>query len=152
MSEEIFKTLGTAVGANPAAAKVEFSNLFATSFYCLFFILDICLQKINGVFQWKLTGPNSEWVVDLKEGKVYKGTVSKADVTLTLKDKDFQDLMTGKANGQQLFMSGKIKFKGNMSLLMKMSELQSLLQIMLLRLLGKYEFNDEIFLQIGRAV
>lgn len=39
---------------------------------------------------------------------------------------DFVDLFSGKANGQQLFMSGKIKFKGNMGLLMKLQDLQAL--------------------------
>jgi len=39
---------------------------------------------------------------------------------------DFVALMSGKANGQQMFMSGKIKFKGNMGLLMKMTELQKI--------------------------
>lgn len=66
-------------------------------------------------------------MVDLKDGKVYKGDAPKADVTLTMKDQDFQDLMSGKGNGQQMFMSGKIKFKGNMGLLMKLQDIQSLL-------------------------
>ena len=64
--------------------------------------------------------------MDLKECKVVKGAPPKADVTLTLADGDFVDLFTGKANGQQMFMSGKIKFKGNMGLLMKLNDLQKL--------------------------
>ena len=80
------------------------------------------------MFQWKLTNPGSEWVVDFKKQTITKGTASgKVDVTLTLKDSDFIALMTGKANGQQLFMSGKIKFKGNMGMVMKLGELQKLL-------------------------
>lgn len=65
-------------------------------------------------------------MIDLKDAKVFKGSPSKSDVTLTMKDQDFQDLFTGKANGQQMFMSGKIKFKGNMGLLMKLSDLQKM--------------------------
>eukprot|EP00924_Labyrinthula_sp_SR-Ha-C_P000552 snap_masked-scaffold_27-processed-gene-2.18-mRNA-1 protein AED:0.02 eAED:0.02 QI:0/-1/0/1/-1/1/1/0/103 len=103
MAEQIFKLIGQAVEAKPDVAK-----------------------KINGIFQFKLTGPDSEWIVDLKEGKVFKGT-SKANVTLTLKESDFVDLMSGKADGQQLFMGGKIKFKGNMGLLMKLTDLQKLM-------------------------
>lgn len=33
---------------------------------------------------------------------------------------------SGKANGQQMFMSGKIKFKGNMGMVMKLQDLQKL--------------------------
>lgn len=84
------------------------------------------IKKINGVFQFTLSSPNSEWTVDFKEGKVTKGKAPKSDVQLTMKDGDFVDLMTGKANGQQMFMSGKIKFKGNMGMLMKMGELQKI--------------------------
>ena len=34
-------------------------------------------------------------------------------VTLTLSDADFQKLIEGKANAQKLFMSGKLKIKGD---------------------------------------
>jgi putative sterol carrier protein len=35
-------------------------------------------------------------------------------VTLSLSDADFTKLVDGKAKAQQLFMSGKLKIKGNM--------------------------------------
>eukprot|EP00612_Vaucheria_litorea_P004387 CAMPEP_0171463176 /NCGR_PEP_ID=MMETSP0945-20130129/6933_1 /TAXON_ID=109269 /ORGANISM="Vaucheria litorea, Strain CCMP2940" /LENGTH=105 /DNA_ID=CAMNT_0011989879 /DNA_START=55 /DNA_END=372 /DNA_ORIENTATION=+ len=105
MAEAIFDTLSKAV-ADPANKDK--------------------VKKINGVFQFNLTGPNSEWVLDLKNGKVEKGKAGKADVTLTMKESDFVSLMSGKANGQQMFMSGKIKFKGSMPLVMKLGDLQKL--------------------------
>jgi putative sterol carrier protein len=37
----------------------------------------------------------------------------KAAVTLVLSDKDFGQLAQGKANAQKLFMSGKLKVKGD---------------------------------------
>ena len=64
--------------------------------------------------------------MDAKEGKVYEGKAPKADVTLTISDKDFVDLFTGKANGQHLFTSGRMKFKGHMGLLMKLGDLQKM--------------------------
>ena len=86
----------------------------------------------KGVFQWNITkvpggGGDQHWVVDLKtgNGKVYEGT-AKADCTLTLSDADYCKLMSGKANAQKLFMSGKIKLKGNMGLAMKLGELTKL--------------------------
>lgn len=61
-------------------------------------------------------GKDQSWVLDLKKD----GTISKADsppksdVQLLLKDADFVKLASGKANGQKLFMNGKLKVKGNM--------------------------------------
>lgn len=101
MAEEVFKSLDTAIKANQDKAK-----------------------KINGVFQWVIDG--KEYVIDLKKFNAGPGKAAKADVTLTISEKDFLDLMSGKGNGQQMFMSGKIKFKGNMGLVMKLGELQKL--------------------------
>lgn len=61
-------------------------------------------------------GKEQSWVLDLKKD----GTITKAesapknDVQLLLKDADFVKLASGKANGQKLFMNGKLKVKGNM--------------------------------------
>ena len=41
-------------------------------------------------------------------------------VTLILNDADFAKLMSGKANAQKLFMSGKLKIKGDMMKATKM--------------------------------
>lgn len=51
------------------------------------------IKKINGVFQFNLSGPDAEWVLDLKEGSVAKGKAKKSDVTLSMKDSDFVALM-----------------------------------------------------------
>lgn len=61
-------------------------------------------------------GKEQSWLLDLKkEGSVKKvDSVPKSDVQLILKDADFVKLATGKANGQKLFMNGKLKVKGNM--------------------------------------
>lgn len=40
---------------------------------------------------------------------------------MTFSEQDFKDLASGKANPMQSFMAGKIKFKGNMAVLMKVS-------------------------------
>jgi len=46
-------------------------------------------------------------------------------VTLILSDVDFAKLTTGKANAQKLFMSGKLKVKGDM---MKATKLEVVLK------------------------
>ena len=68
-------------------------------------------KKANGVFQFNLMKPASEWVVDCKAATVKPGKAAKADVTLTLSDADFVAMAAGKLNGMQAFMSGKLKIK-----------------------------------------
>lgn len=70
-------------------------------------------------------GKDQSWLLDLKnEGSLKKvDSVPKADVQLLLKDADFVKLANGKANGQKLFMNGKLKVKGNM---MKATAIESI--------------------------
>jgi len=44
----------------------------------------------------------------------------KADVTLSLSDENFGKLVAGKTKAQSLFMSGKLKIKGNVMKATKM--------------------------------
>ena len=46
-------------------------------------------------------------------------------VTLNLKDEDFGKLINGKANAQKLFMSGKLKIKGDV---MKATKMEPILK------------------------
>lgn len=46
-------------------------------------------------------------------------------VTLSLSDADFGNLVTGKANAQRLFMSGKLKIKGDV---MKATKMEPILK------------------------
>jgi putative sterol carrier protein len=56
--------------------------------------------------------------VDVRDGNctVSKGADKEASVTLALALPDFLRLITGKLNGVQAFMSGKLKVKGDMML------------------------------------
>jgi putative sterol carrier protein len=49
----------------------------------------------------------------------------KPAVTLILADKDFAQLVAGKANAQKLFMSGKLKVKGDV---MKATRMEPILK------------------------
>jgi len=86
------------------------------------------IKTINGVYQFKITngpgGATKTWVVDLKKGAVQSGEGA-ADCTVTITDEDYVNLLTGKANGQQLFMQGKLKIAGNMAMAMKLSQLSA---------------------------
>lgn len=67
---------------------------------------------------------SATWTLDLKNGtgSIAVGTVAgvKPDITIDIQDQDFIDLAEGKANGQKLFMSGKIKAKGAVMLATKL--------------------------------
>ncbi|MCC6647632.1 MAG: SDR family NAD(P)-dependent oxidoreductase [Polyangiaceae bacterium] len=72
--------------------------------------------EIQTTFQFKLTSPDSAYLIDLKNGAgaLVPGVADKADVTLELSDADFMAMVAGKANPQKLFMGGQLKVTGNM--------------------------------------
>ena len=85
------------------------------------------ISRVGAVFKFDITGAGV-WTVDLKNGSggVTKGDGAKPDCTFTTTAGNFVDLMSGKANPQKLFMSGKLKLKGNMGKAMKLGELRKL--------------------------
>jgi putative sterol carrier protein len=80
-------------------------------------------SKIGGIFHFIVSGKS--WTLDAKNGSgsVKQGEPAQADCTITMAEPDFISLMTGKANGQNLFMQGKLKIKGNMGLAMKLDKI-----------------------------
>ncbi|KAI1662812.1 sterol-binding-like protein [Daldinia decipiens] len=86
------------------------------------------IKQGNAIFAFNIknkAGEIESWHIDLKEkGTVATGLGEKPTVTLSLSDEDFGKLVTGQANAQRLFMSGKLKIKGDM---MKATKLQPIL-------------------------
>ncbi|KAG0305857.1 hypothetical protein BGZ97_000945 [Linnemannia gamsii] len=83
------------------------------------------VKKVKGIFVFNVKnkeGKVATWTLDLKTGKgaLHKGVVGKPDITIDIADSDFIALAEGKANGQKLFMSGKIKAKGAVMLATKL--------------------------------
>ena len=57
------------------------------------------VAKVGKVFQFKLSGPDSVWTVDVKGASgCSQGETSKPDCTLEMSDADFMDMCTGKAD------------------------------------------------------
>lgn len=85
-------------------------------------IREIALGTVKAVLVVTIKNKENKqqtWVLDFKDkGSVVKAeseqTPPKGDVQLILKDADFMRLADGKANGQKLFMAGRLKVKGNL--------------------------------------
>jgi len=81
---------------------------------------------VTAVVQLKISGDNGgDWVISIKDQKldVSPGTNPAPNITLTMKDADYVSLVNGKLSGQKAFMTGKLKFKGDMGLGMKLQKL-----------------------------
>ncbi|KAL0979807.1 hypothetical protein UPYG_G00190000 [Umbra pygmaea] len=84
------------------------------------------VKKVNAVFGWEITEGGrtvAQWTIDLKTGAgaLHKGPYSgKTDVTFTVSDEDFMDVVQGKLNPQKAFFAGKLKVRGNIMLSQKL--------------------------------
>ena len=90
------------------------------------------VKKIGGVFEFKIgadAGNGDVFYFDLKNGKGAVGVGAfpgpgKADITVTVpRANDFQALVSGQLKGQEAFMKGAVKIKGNMMMAMKLDSL-----------------------------
>ncbi|XP_029295791.1 LOW QUALITY PROTEIN: peroxisomal multifunctional enzyme type 2 [Cottoperca gobio] len=84
------------------------------------------VKKVNAVFGWEITKDGksaAQWTIDLKNGSgsLHKGPHGgKVDVTFTVSDEDFLEVVQGNLNPQKAFFSGKLKVKGNIMLSQKL--------------------------------
>jgi putative sterol carrier protein len=79
-----------------------------------------------GTFSFNIQGDSGgEWAVTIENGgcTVKKGMDPQSAFTITIKDENFVKLMNGELNGQMAFMTGKLKFKGNMGTAVKLQGL-----------------------------
>uniref|UniRef100_A0A8C7ZQJ1 Peroxisomal multifunctional enzyme type 2 n=1 Tax=Oryzias sinensis TaxID=183150 RepID=A0A8C7ZQJ1_9TELE len=84
------------------------------------------VKKVNAVFGWEITKDGkkaAQWTIDLKNGSgsLHKGPYTgKADVTITISDEDFMEVVKGNLMPQKAFFSGKLKMRGNIMLSQKL--------------------------------
>lgn len=87
------------------------------------------LTTIAAVYKFALEGEGGgTYVVDLKEGLTVKAADEPAGCTVRMSAADFVDLFEGRANGQALFFSGKLKVEGDMGLALKLQQLTGLVK------------------------
>ena len=98
------------------------------------FIEEVLPEKFDGdqargllaVVQLNISGDNGGgWFLTIKDGKLEttQGTAPSPNMTISMKDENYVALVTGKLSGQRAFMTGKLKFKGDMKLGMKLQKL-----------------------------
>ena len=77
---------------------------------------------VSATIQYDITGDQGgTWHAVIKDGActVNPGAAANPNLTLTMAAQDWLDMVAGKLPGQQAFMSGKLKLKGDMGLAMK---------------------------------
>ena len=81
---------------------------------------------MNAVYQYCIEGDGGgDWNCVIANGAltVNEGKNDSPNVSLTMAESDFLDLVNGKLNGQMAFMAGKLKITGEMALAMKLGAL-----------------------------
>ncbi len=82
----------------------------------------------NATIQYDVSGVGGgTWHAVIKDGAcaVQEGAAANPHLTLQIGAQDWLDMIAGKQSGQMLFMSGKLKVKGDMGLAMKLGSLFS---------------------------
>ena len=83
----------------------------------------------SAVIQYDISGDGGgTWHVVIKDGActVNQGAATNPNLTLLISAQDWTEMLSGKQSGQMLFMSGKLKVKGNMGLAMKLGSMFSM--------------------------
>ena len=86
-------------------------------------------SAIGAVFKFVLEGDGGgSFIVNLKDNPGVNQGDGAADCTIKMTAQDFVDLTEGKANGQQLFFTGRLKVEGDMSLALRLQALMDILK------------------------
>jgi putative sterol carrier protein len=77
------------------------------------------------VVQVNIAGPNGgDWTATIKDEKIEarEGTAPSPTLSIEMAEADFVDLVNGRISGERAFFTGKIKFKGNIVVALKLRD------------------------------
>jgi putative sterol carrier protein len=86
-------------------------------------------DKAKGVdvtVQINITGANGgEWTVTIKDQKleVTEGTHLSPTLVINMAEADYMDMVNGRLSGEKAFLTGKLQFKGNIALALRLREI-----------------------------
>ncbi len=95
-------------------------------------IFNALKQRLNGennvahVYQFNISEPNAEWVVDLGLGTVQQGQHDQENITLAISDEHLSELVRGQRTVRDLFQHGDLSVDGDMQLVHQMQFLNGL--------------------------
>jgi putative sterol carrier protein len=86
-------------------------------------------KQIGAIYKFVLDGDGGgTWVMNLKDDPGVTEGDGDAQCTIKMAASDYVDMVEGKANGQQLFFTGKLKIEGDMGLAMKLQKLTEMIK------------------------
>lgn len=80
---------------------------------------------VDVVVQVSIKGENGgDWVVTIKDQKldIKEGGHPSPNLSLRMAEKDYLDLVNNKISAEKAFFTGKVQFKGNIALALKLRE------------------------------
>jgi len=83
-------------------------------------------KGIDIIVQVSISGPNGgDWAVTIREQKIdaKEGTRESPTLTVGIAETDFMDIINSRLSAEKAFFTGKIKFKGNISLALKLRDM-----------------------------
>jgi putative sterol carrier protein len=83
-------------------------------------------QGVDVTVQVNITGPNGgAWTVTIKDQKLkaQEGTHPSPTIAISMAEAEYMDVVNGKMSAEKAFLTGKIQFKGNIALALKLKEM-----------------------------
>lgn len=83
-------------------------------------------QGVDVIVQVSITGPNGgAWAVTIKDQKLEakEGTHPSPTMAISMAEAEYMDVVNGKMSAEKAFFTGKIQFKGNIVLALKLKEM-----------------------------